>query len=721
MSSVQQRYQKWSRRRYLHAARGHTRLDIQGLRMVAVLTVFACHLWKWPSGGFVGVDVFFVISGFLITGNLLRDAEKRGTVSFRTFYWNRVRRIVPAATVVLILTCVAAYLIFAPFRAREVGVDALFAFVFASNWWFGYNGTDYFRVAADSVSPLQHYWSLSIEEQFYMVWPALIALISVFVLRKAWTHGHRMRIAGYVMAVVVVASLAWALYETVTSPAWAYFNTFARVWELGVGAVLACSVGLLARIPQVVKPWLSWLGLVLIAASLFLITDVSTGFPAPWAILPIAGAALVIAAGVGGEPAYQQFLRNPLSTYIGDISYSLYLVHWPIIIFAALLMDVSGAYYLLVVALAFALAIASYHFVENPLRRADAAKFRSSVRDIRHGRFTPSRAARHGGIAAAALLVVALSAFALHPDANRHAQPPAIASGPTATPGGPAAPPLGPLATALGVQITAALQSTAWPPLDPPMEDVLKGSSVDPAIQPCDTDNPTVDTATCTFGSPTAPTRIVLAGDSEGNSYAGALRNIVLASDGRLQLLVMSMQSCSFTKEVINRATLSENCEARKQHVVDTINTTKPDIVIIANLYRFGKNVDNRQFKSGERDRSMRAILDEFKASTGKVVFLSGPPGGVNIKDCFGKRSSTPADCLGTVTQEWLQMASVDRNIASDIGGAWIDARPWFCVQLCPSFVDTTATKSDEFHMAPAYGQKIAPVIDESLRAAGVY
>ncbi len=723
MSSVVHRYRGWSRRRYRHAARGHTRLDIQGLRMVAVLTVFACHLWHWPRGGFVGVDVFFVISGFLITGNLLRSAEANGTVSFRTFYWNRIRRIVPAATVTLALVCLAAGLIFLPFRAREVNIDAASAFVFMSNWWFGYKGTDYFRVAADSVSPVQHYWSLSIEEQFYFVWPALIFLVGILVIRKRWSHRHRMQLAGGVMAAIVAASLGWAIYETATTPAWAYFNTFARVWELGVGALLACAVGALARIPVTVKPLLSWAGLGLITASLFLITDTSTGFPAPWALLPVVGAALVIAAGVGGEPSYQKFLRNPIATYIGDISYSLYLVHWPIIIFAAVLMDISGTCYLMIVALSFALAIGSYHFVENPLRRADVATFRARLRDIRKRRFAPKQATRYAAVATMTLLVVALTAYTWRPGANRHAQPPVVAAPATTTPGEPTAPKMGPLVTALSAQITAAVQIPTWPQLDPPMENVIGGSTVDAAIQPCDNTNPTVDTAACTFGAPTAPTRILLAGDSEANSYAGALRNIVMASDGHLQLLVMSMQSCAFTKEIVNRATLSDNCEARKQNVLDTINTTKPSIVMIANLYRFGKKVDDQQFQPTDWAQSMRDIIDEFKGSTNKVVLLSGPPGEVNIKDCFGKRSNTPADCIGRVTTQWKEMASVERKLAAQIGGAWIDSRPWFCTdtQLCPSFVDTTATKSDEFHMAPAYGQKIAPVIDESLRAARVY
>jgi peptidoglycan/LPS O-acetylase OafA/YrhL len=143
-----ERYGKFSRRRRRRAAREGQRLDIQGLRMVAILAVFANHLWGWPHGGFVGVDVFFVISGFLITGNLMRDAEKRGTVSFRHFYWNRVRRIVPAATVVLLFTYVASVLVFLPFRSNQIGLDALFALLFAANWRFAIQGTDYFQADA---------------------------------------------------------------------------------------------------------------------------------------------------------------------------------------------------------------------------------------------------------------------------------------------------------------------------------------------------------------------------------------------------------------------------------------------------------------------------------------------------------------------------------------------------------------------------------------------
>ena len=725
MTSVLERYQRSSRRRYRRAAQKHQRLDIQGLRMVAVLTVFADHLCGWPRGGFVGVDVFFVISGFLITGNLLRTAETTGQVSFRKFYWNRIRRIVPAATLVLILVCGAAVLVFLPFRAREVGVDALFAFFFASNWWFSYNNTDYFRAAADTVSPVQHYWSLSIEEQFYFVWPALIFLISVLVLRKAWTHQRRMVLAGAVMGVIVAGSLGWALLETATFPTAAYFNTFSRVWELGVGALLASAIGMLARIPARARPFLSWAGLGLIAASLYFIGADSPAFPAPWALLPVAGAALVIAAGVGVEPRFQAFLRNAASTYIGDISYSLYLVHWPVIVFAGALMDPSPYYYLTVVALAFGLAIASYHFVENPLRRADTTKLRAAIQSIRARVFLPEKRTQYAAVATSCLLLIATVSYVVRPDALvTPTAPPAVAA---ANEVGPIAPTrkLGPLQAALQNEINTALQAKAWPELQPPMATVVETSSVDPAIRPCVTDTSTVDVAECTYGSPSAPTRIILAGDSEGDSYAGPLRQIALNSGGQVQLLKMSMSGCAFTAEMVSRgANTPANCQARNQHVIDTINTLKPNIVIVANLYRLSVVAGGSAKRMSPNDwsTSMRHIIDKFRASAGKIVFLSGPPGEVNIKECFAKRSNVPAECIGRVDQEWADMANVERQLANSIDGKWIDSRPWFCsvAEQCPSFAAGTPTKSDEFHLAPTYGTRIYPVIAESLKVAGV-
>jgi peptidoglycan/LPS O-acetylase OafA/YrhL len=706
--------------------RSHQRLDIQGLRMVAVLLVFANHLFGWPRGGFVGVDVFFVISGFLITGNLLREAEKRGTVSFRRFYWNRVRRIVPAATVVLLLTWLAAVALFQPFRANEVGLDAFFAFIFMSNWRFAVQGTDYFTAEANAISPIQHYWSLSIEEQFYFVWPAVIFVISLLVLRRAWSHAHRMRIAGGVMAVIVVASLAWAVHTTATNPSWAYFDTLSRVWELGVGALLATMVGSLAAIPSIWKTVLSWTGLGLIASSLVLISDLSTGFPAPWAVLPVAGAALVIAAGVGREPEGQPLLRNPVSGYIGDISYSLYLVHWPVIVILAAVMDRGAAYSTVVIALSFGLAIASYHFVENPLRRADLSTVRKGFSRVRRGRFEISPSTQRAAGAVVSLLTVA-AVVAVMQNPKPPTVPPVIAANQLGAdaneaPSGPGNAGPGAATTELQAQIITALKATQWPGLDPTMESVIEERPLAPGIAECGSGVP-APPEQCTWGSPTAEVRAVIVGDSIALGYTGPLRDIALASDGRLQVRTEAVTSCAFVNDLIKRGVMLPECSDRKQRAVETINATKPDMVIISNLYGGNKVMgSDRTMTPQEWTASLRKIIDRFLPSTKKVVLLSAPPSEISIAECYGASKNTPADCITHVKQQWLDFAEAEQNLASQIGGVWIDSRPWFCnAGLCPSFVGTTPTKSDLTHLSPAYGRKIVPAMRESFSSAGVF
>jgi peptidoglycan/LPS O-acetylase OafA/YrhL len=690
--------------------------------MVAVLAVFANHLWHWPRGGFVGVDVFFVISGFLITGNLLRTANDTGTVSFKTFYWNRVRRIVPAATVVLVLTYLASVLVFLPFRAHHIGVDALFAFIFMSNWWFAVHDTNYFA-ASDSVSPLQHYWSLSVEEQFYFVWPALIFLISLVVARQAWSHAHRMLLAGGVMGAVIAASLGWALYETATFPTWAYFNTFARIWELGVGALLATAVGLLGRIPDIVKPLLSWAGLALIIASLVLIGDDSVGFPAPWALLPVAGAALVISAGVDGEPRFQAFLRNPVSTYIGDFSYSLYLVHWPVIVIFGALMDVSGSFYVMVLALSFGLSIASYHFVENPLRRADWDKLRAARREIARGRFRPGRSTQYAALAAVMLVVVGLFAYTQRPDAHRQPTLPPDAANVATVSEAPAGPTMGPLTSALHDEIVTALKATDWPQFDPPLESVVDGPAVVPEVAACASPKPPAAEA-CTWGSPTAATRAVLIGDSVAETYLGPLHDIALNSGGELQVHNEAQWACYFSDDLIagKDQAVVDACRARKQRAADYINATKPDVVFISHSYQ-PKTISGTDHKILPREwaDSLRTFVDTFRANVNKIVLIAPMPNGVFIGDCYGKRSSTPADCISRVSENWRAMARAEQDLAKSIGATWVDSRAWFCINevFCPSFVGKTLTMHDNLHMAQAYGQKIEPVILESLTASG--
>jgi peptidoglycan/LPS O-acetylase OafA/YrhL len=327
--------------------------DIQGLRAVAVLLVVLAHAGvPRLQGGFVGVDVFFVLSGYLITGLLLR-----GRLSLGEFYVRRARRILPAAALTLVVTDLVARHLLNFVRAREAVSDSIWAGLFGANVHFALQGSDYFS-QGQPPSPFLHFWTLSVEEQFYIVWPSILALA---LLGTAARRG--------LLALVVAigaASLAWSIYDTAASPVTAYFSTFARAWELALGAALA----IWAPRPRAA---LGWLGLAAIGCAALLFTS-GTPFPGYAALLPAAGAALVIAGHARG------LSWAPLR-YIGDRSYAYYLWHWPVLIIAAQYAghELSVGVKLLLLVGAFGLSIASYALFENPIRRMRVPALRGAL------------------------------------------------------------------------------------------------------------------------------------------------------------------------------------------------------------------------------------------------------------------------------------------------------------------------------------------------------
>src|SRR6202020_1510927 len=213
------------------------RADIQGLRALAVLAVIANHLAGWPRGSFDGVDVFFVISGYLITGILLVEFEARETISSRRFYARRIKRILPVGLFVIGATVCATRVLAGIDRYHFTAKDAIAAVLFRANWHFAQTGVNYFNQSLPP-SPLQHYWSLSVEEQFYFVWPwLLLGLLLIARRLPRWRPEHTRPVAGVAIAAICAGSLAWAFAQTADSPTVAYFSTFVRAWELGLGAL----------------------------------------------------------------------------------------------------------------------------------------------------------------------------------------------------------------------------------------------------------------------------------------------------------------------------------------------------------------------------------------------------------------------------------------------------------------------------------------------------
>jgi peptidoglycan/LPS O-acetylase OafA/YrhL len=296
---------------------------LQGLRAVAVSMVVIYHLYPWlVPGGFAGVDVFFVISGFLITGHLWRGYQRDGRVRLLDFWGRRARRLVPAAALVLALTWLASRLMLPSARLTNTAAQIRASALYYQNWQLAHEAVNYLT-ADEAATPVQHFWSLSVEEQFYLVWPL------IFVVAALAGRRRRVALAG-LMVTLTAASLAYSVYETRVDPTAAYFVTTTRMWELGVG-------GLLAMLPERVyrvlnrQGWLGWAGLAAVLVSPFALSGTSA-FPGALALLPVSGAVLLIAGGseLGRHGPARLMSARPM-VFLGGISYSLYLWHWPMI------------------------------------------------------------------------------------------------------------------------------------------------------------------------------------------------------------------------------------------------------------------------------------------------------------------------------------------------------------------------------------------------------
>lgn len=353
------------------------RTDIQGLRAIAVLVVVAFHAGLPVPGGFVGVDVFFVISGFVITGMLHREWVATGTIRFREFYLRRFKRLTPALALMVVVVLLISALALSPLGTQQVAAKtAAGTMLLVANFVIARNTGGYFDAAADT-NPLLNTWSLSVEEQFYLVFPAVVAL--------GWLLARRARVLraapAVIIGVIAVASFALAVLvasgRTSLSPSWmfGFYSPFTRAWEFAVGALLAIALAKARVLSQRVALLLGLAGLALVAASLWLITG-TTPFPGPWTLLPVAGSLLLLAAGTQAANPVSRLLSTRPMIKVGDWSYSIYLWHWPLIVFAALAWPGSSAALLIAAAVSFAPALISYRWVEQPIRALRALSWR---------------------------------------------------------------------------------------------------------------------------------------------------------------------------------------------------------------------------------------------------------------------------------------------------------------------------------------------------------
>lgn len=494
------------------------RPEIQALRAFAVLVVVLNHLWpRSVPGGFIGVDVFFVISGYLITAHLLREAISTGRVRLARFWARRARRLLPASMLVLVV-CAGAVLALMPMGQWQVALRQIAASGFyLVNWQLLSESTDYFN-SANSPSPVTHYWSLSVEEQFYIVWPLLI-LLALWIARRLKRRSTP--VITVILALVFAASLLYSIALTASEPSAAYFSTFTRAWEFALGGLLALLIGE-RSLPERWAVWGSWLGWLGLFASLVLITD-ATPFPGTAALLPVVATALVIGAGSAAPAPNLNAVTSfaPLQ-FVGGISYSLYLWHWPLIILIPYVIgrDIGTVWRLAILIASILLAWMSKRFVEDP--------FRTSSVFARKPAWVTLTAT-----AGAMVLILGITlppTFAV--DNSRESvgseladlalAPPACFGALAAIPGADC-----PDSHTLAFPDVLLLSNTAQGPAVPPLEEVCSEPADTPLVREC------------VFGPAQADATVTVAvvGDSHALHYVAAMRKLAFEHGWRVKMV----------------------------------------------------------------------------------------------------------------------------------------------------------------------------------------
>ncbi|HEU5241135.1 MAG TPA: acyltransferase family protein, partial [Ornithinibacter sp.] len=708
----------------------HRRADIQGLRAVAVAGVVAAHVAGWPASGYFGVDVFFVISGFVITGVLLRDRQRRGRISFAAFYARRARRILPLALLVIALTVVvSAWALTGP-RADQVRVDAVWAAAFLANWHFAAVGSDYFALG-DAPSPLLHYWSLGVEEQFYLVWPWLVA--AVLALAAARRSGRL--VLGLVCGLVVAGSVAWAVVQVGSDATTAYYSSLTRAWELGVGAALACVPAAAVRLGAATRAVLSWTGLAVVLASFVLLPDLLV--PVPGALVPAAGALLVLAAGIGEPVRGAVLLTTPVSRYLGDTSYGLYLWHFPLVVLLPTVLPVSTVEQVLVVVLTLVLATVSYYLLERPILDAPpsgAGSWRAWWVARRRGMIAAGTAAVclvAAGIGVANAGPGAFDAVVDQPAAAPTATPAAADVAPpapvptsettTPTPGPTtttaAVVPLGPTGQALRDGLTKALAATSFPAdLTPKPDQWATTADQSAAMKPCVAtvaSNPT----SCTFGNPNGP-EIDVVGDSLGLPQLAA---VVAAYGKDYKIRGLTKIACAVNGVDANygKDEWATPCVNHRKMVIDYVAKARPAAVLVIETYAWATRLKSKATGDALADEWIRAdeaFTQALRQGTDHVVFVSASIPGVAFLDCY-RAGGSPSRCVTGIPTWWQQTQDAERRVK---GATFVDTLHWYCVDgRCPIFttVHDTVLKGDYLHPSVQYMRLVADDLRYRLAA----
>jgi peptidoglycan/LPS O-acetylase OafA/YrhL len=650
----------------LHKSEGtrsaqHFQPEIQGMRALSVLAVVWAH-GRLPGlpGGFTGVDVFFVISGFLITRLLLAEMTRTGRIDLLAFWARRARRLLPNAFAALIGTVLLALFLFPGYSPGQLAREIMSAAIQLANFHFANDMIDYFQ-SENAASPVLHFWSLSVEEQFYMVWPPVLLGIGLYFGQ------NRGRAAIILLSLVWCASFAASFYITYDEQPFAYFSTWTRCWQLATGGLLAAGWQRVEQFPSRLRAAFAWLGLTAILVGIALL-DEGFAYPGGWALLPTLGAAALIAGFGAASPAclLRRGLSAPVMQWIGERSYSWYLWHWPLLTLPRITYGDDVPYIeLIAVPASFAIACAAYSWIETPIRKGKVF----AVRPL------PTLAAAGAGLA------VVIAAGYLHMPALFLKDP----------------------EQANKVLLVEAASKDVPPHYK----------------HKCHQRQKPKDQGQCLYGDTAAKRRIALFGDSHAAHWFAGLDPAAKQSGWALH--VSTKAACPFADVVVlgkYSDPYTECREWREHNLAKLVGSSRPDIVILSNYLSIyyqrlvdpasGRRLTPEQARETLKSGARKTIERLLAAGIDVVLIRDTPQANRNYQRCFivnksgcarpRKQALPPADVEDMVAQEFAGRVKLFDFTDAICSGA-----------ECPITKDGVIVYRDSHHLTASFSTSLAP------------
>ena len=650
---------------------------IQGLRAVCVLGVIFYHAdFSWTPGGFVGVDAFFVISGFLITQMIVRELVRTESLEFARFYSRRIRRLLPAAVVVTLTTIGVGRHLISPLRLKGLGWDAITTTLYGANYRFYFSQVDYLNLGA-KPSLLLHYWSLAVEEQFYLFWPILI-----FIGYKLYK-----RVGMYwAMGAALVASFLYSYFLTRTNPTLAFYSIPTRAWEFAVGGIAFVLIDKFVDMPEWLDPIFGWTGITMLIGSIVFLYD-REFFPGAIAAIPVLGTAFFLVGSFNGGFRGSLLFSNPLAYGIGEISYSLYLWHWPVYQLEQEVIGKRPAGLSLIIyyAITLAFSLASYILIERPVRNYKRLASR------------PAYGFVWGGIATCVTVGVAIGLLGLNIHGIRKTeQVPTIAtvSGNTTLAG-------------------SATYDTAI------TVDDLKAATFDSS---CMKSFANSDTSPCIRGDSAGTKTVAIFGDSHAEEWVPALDAFGRAEHVKIE--VFAKAGCPAPELLVTQGPKLEpypQCDTWRSKIIQEIShEANISLVLLAAVRSYNAGT-NQSVTEGYWRAGYEKTLTALGLPPKKILLLGDTPypGQPVVVDCLTHHLSDPAKC--DVAKE--SAVSLDNRlpileqVAYKYGVNILDSTGWFCFNsVCPAVIGGKVVYADNSHLTAGMSASLEPLVAKALK-----